>query len=72
MTPHQVQAQWDLIVRSSHGAEYDLIYERLPKDIADRYVLLMDPILGTGNSAARCISVLHTDALSVLSRESRF
>jgi uracil phosphoribosyltransferase len=25
-----------------------LIYEKLPHDIADRHVLLMDPILGTG------------------------
>lgn len=28
--------------------EQELIYEKLPADIADRYVLLMDPILGTG------------------------
>ena len=27
-----------------------LIYEKLPHDIAERHVLLMDPILGTGNS----------------------
>jgi len=25
-----------------------LIYEKLPKDISDRHVLLLDPILGTG------------------------
>jgi len=43
---------------NNHGDQYDLIYEKLPKDIADRYVLLMDPILGTGNSASRCISIL--------------
>lgn len=35
--------------------EQELIYEKLPKDIADRHVLLMDPILATGNSAARAI-----------------
>ena len=35
-----------------------LIYERLPDDIAQRYVLLMDPILGTGGSASRAVEVL--------------
>ncbi|DBA91951.1 TPA: Uridine kinase-like protein 1, chloroplastic, variant 2 [Trebouxia sp. C0005] len=38
--------------------EQELIYEKLPKDIASRHVLLMDPILATGNSAARAIQVL--------------
>lgn len=28
-----------------HG---QLIYEKLPQDISDRHVLLLDPILGTG------------------------
>ncbi|KAF8414295.1 hypothetical protein HHK36_002297 [Tetracentron sinense] len=35
-----------------------LIYENLPKDISDRHVLLLDPILGTGNSAVQAISLL--------------
>ncbi|OWM85901.1 hypothetical protein CDL15_Pgr012151 [Punica granatum] len=35
-----------------------LIYEKLPTDIADRHVLLLDPILGTGNSAVQAISLL--------------
>ncbi|KAK1296790.1 Uridine kinase-like protein 4 [Acorus calamus] len=35
-----------------------LIYENLPKDISDRHVLLLDPILGTGNSAFQAISLL--------------
>ncbi|GMH25050.1 hypothetical protein Nepgr_026893 [Nepenthes gracilis] len=35
-----------------------LIYEKLPQDIADRHVLLLDPILGTGNSAVQAISLL--------------
>lgn len=38
--------------------EKDLIYEKLPCDIAERHVLLMDPILATGNSAAKAIRVL--------------
>lgn len=39
------------------SGDYNLIYEKLPRDIADRYVFLMDPIIGTGRSAARCIEV---------------
>lgn len=35
-----------------------LIYEKLPTDISDRHVLLLDPILGTGNSAVEAISLL--------------
>ena len=34
------------------------MYARLPADIATRYVLLLDPVLGTGNSACRTIRVL--------------
>mmetsp|Transcript_22942 Transcript_22942/g.63675 ORF Transcript_22942/g.63675 Transcript_22942/m.63675 type:complete len:463 (+) Transcript_22942:379-1767(+) len=36
----------------------ELVYEKMPVDIADRYVMLMDPILGTGNTARRAIEVL--------------
>lgn len=35
-----------------------LIYQNLPKDISNRHVLLLDPILGTGNSAVQAISLL--------------
>ncbi|KAH6801593.1 uridine like 4 [Perilla frutescens var. frutescens] len=35
-----------------------LIYEKLPQDISDRHVLLLDPILGTGDSAVQAISLL--------------
>lgn len=38
--------------------ERELIYEKLPADIAERYVLLMDPILGTGGSAGRAVKIL--------------
>ena len=40
-----------------HIVEQELIYEKLPRDIAQRHVLLLDPILATGNSAARAIQV---------------
>ncbi|KAI3492913.1 hypothetical protein L1887_42408 [Cichorium endivia] len=35
-----------------------LIYEKLPQDISERHVLLLDPILGTGNSAVEAIKLL--------------
>ena len=42
------------------------IYEKLPEDIAERFVMLMDPILATGNSAAIAIQVScdHSNAAS--------
>eukprot|EP00884_Botryococcus_braunii_P007943 jgi/Botrbrau1/1714/Bobra.116_2s0056.1 len=40
------------------GPDEELVYEKLPKDIAERHVLLMDPILGAGSSAVRAIQVL--------------
>lgn len=45
------------VVPQRQQVEQELIYEKLPADIAERYVLLMDPILGSGNSAARAIQV---------------
>ncbi|KAL0351131.1 UNVERIFIED_CONTAM: Uridine kinase-like protein 2, chloroplastic [Sesamum radiatum] len=35
-----------------------LIYEKLPKDICERHVLLLDPVLATGNSANQAIELL--------------
>ncbi|KAG2644446.1 hypothetical protein PVAP13_2KG203166 [Panicum virgatum] len=35
-----------------------LVYHKLPMDIAERHVLLMDPVLGTGNSANQAIDLL--------------
>ena len=37
--------------------EHEIVYEKLPTDIAERYVLLMDPILASGRSAQRAIQV---------------
>jgi uridine kinase len=36
----------------------ELVYEKLPADIAERHVLLLDPVLGTGNTALRAVKVL--------------
>ena len=33
------------------------MYEKLPADISRRYVLLLDPVLGTGNTACKAIQV---------------
>ncbi|KAL4419150.1 hypothetical protein ABPG77_009126, partial [Micractinium sp. CCAP 211/92] len=38
--------------------DQEIVYEKLPADIAERFVLVMDPILGTGGSAARAVKVL--------------
>ncbi|KAI8023682.1 hypothetical protein LOK49_LG03G00690 [Camellia lanceoleosa] len=35
-----------------------LIYEKLPKDISERHVLLLNPVLATGNSANQAIELL--------------
>ncbi|KAI9079443.1 hypothetical protein K1719_038525 [Acacia pycnantha] len=40
------------------GDETQLIYRKLPKDISERHVLLLDPVLGTGNSASQAIEHL--------------
>jgi len=48
-----------LIHRTPH-LKGELLYEKLPNDIADRHVLLMDPILSTGTCAMRVIDLLIT------------
>ncbi|KAG6742794.1 hypothetical protein POTOM_053734 [Populus tomentosa] len=35
-----------------------LIYEKLPADISSRHVLLLDPVLASGNSAVKAINLL--------------
>ncbi|KAI3713249.1 hypothetical protein L1987_71823 [Smallanthus sonchifolius] len=41
-----------------------LIYEKLPKDIASRQVLLLDPVLASGDSALEAISLLLNKGVS--------
>lgn len=36
-----------------------LIYEKLPKDISERHVLLLDPVLATGNFLA-CVECFQS------------
>jgi len=47
-----------LIQRNEQTGEPMLYYHKLPEDIADRHVLLLDPMLATGGSAIRAIEVL--------------
>lgn len=35
----------------------DIVYEKLPGDIAERHVLLMDPVLSTGHTTVKAIQV---------------
>ena len=41
-----------------HGAGEEVVYAKLPADIARRRVLLMDPVVGTGHTATRAIQTL--------------
>jgi uracil phosphoribosyltransferase len=47
-----------LIQRDEETALPKLFYEKLPEDIADRYVFLLDPMLATGGSAILATEVL--------------
>lgn len=47
-----------LIQRDEKTAEPNLFYVKLPKDVANRYVFLLDPMLATGGSAATAIRIL--------------
>eukprot|EP00929_Paragymnodinium_shiwhaense_P086401 TRINITY_DN46925_c0_g1_i1.p1 TRINITY_DN46925_c0_g1~~TRINITY_DN46925_c0_g1_i1.p1 ORF type:complete len:524 (-),score=104.66 TRINITY_DN46925_c0_g1_i1:244-1815(-) len=44
--------------KASAGGETNLIFEKLPRDIAQRHVLLMDPVLATGETLSRALEVL--------------
>lgn len=35
----------------------ELVYQKLPSDISKRFVMLLDPVLGTGNTACKTIQV---------------
>ncbi|WBW73453.1 uracil phosphoribosyltransferase [Schizosaccharomyces osmophilus] len=47
-----------LIQRDEESQEPVLHYKKLPDDIADRYVLLLDPMLATGGSAMCAMDIL--------------
>lgn len=47
-----------LIQRDEETAQPKLFYDKLPEDIADRWVLLLDPMFATGGSASMAVEVL--------------
>ncbi|CAK7894836.1 uracil phosphoribosyltransferase [[Candida] anglica] len=47
-----------LIQRDEETAMPKLFYEKLPEDISERYVFLLDPMLATGGSAMMAVEVL--------------
>ena len=47
-----------LIQRDEETCKPKLFYDKLPEDIADRYVLLLDPMFATGGSAMMAVEVL--------------
>lgn len=47
-----------LIQRDEETARPKLFYSKFPPDIANRYVLLLDPMLATGGSAIKAVEVL--------------
>jgi uracil phosphoribosyltransferase len=49
-----------LIQRDEETAQPKLFYDKLPEDIADRWVLLLDPMLATGGSAIMAVEVLKS------------
>ena len=46
------------LCKTNEDGEPELHYIRLPRDIANDYVVLMDPIVGTGSAAMMAIRVL--------------
>lgn len=47
-----------LIQRNEETSQPKLFFEKLPPDIKDRWVLLLDPMLATGGSAIMAVEVL--------------
>eukprot|EP00878_Enallax_costatus_P030181 GHUV01032840.1.p1 GENE.GHUV01032840.1~~GHUV01032840.1.p1 ORF type:complete len:117 (+),score=20.03 GHUV01032840.1:55-405(+) len=54
-----------------HGPheEEEVIYERLPSDISERFVLLLDPLVGTGRTACRAVQASNSKQLAATSRD---
>ncbi|KAL4241270.1 PRTase-like protein [Abortiporus biennis] len=47
-----------LIQRDEETTQPKLFYSKLPQDISQRYVLLLDPMLATGGSAMKAVEVI--------------
>ena len=49
-----------LIQRNEETSKPKLFYDKLPPDVKDRWVLLLDPMLATGGSAIMACEVLKS------------
>ncbi|RPA87307.1 uracil phosphoribosyltransferase [Ascobolus immersus RN42] len=49
-----------LIQRDEETCQPKLFYDKLPEDIAERFVLLLDPMFATGGSATMAVEVLKS------------
>jgi len=49
-----------LIQRDEETSKPKLFYDKLPEDIAERWVLLLDPMFATGGSATMAVDVLKS------------
>jgi len=49
-----------LIQRDEETSKPRLFYDKLPEDVKDRWVLLLDPMLATGGSALMAVDVLRS------------
>ncbi|MCJ1471213.1 Uracil phosphoribosyltransferase, synthesizes UMP from uracil, partial [Pseudocyphellaria aurata] len=49
-----------LIQRDEDTSKPKLFYDKLPEDISDRWVLLLDPMFATGGSATMAVDVLKS------------
>jgi uracil phosphoribosyltransferase len=52
-----------LIQRDEETCQPKLFYEKLPADIANRWVLLLDPMFATGGSATMAVQVLKSNGV---------
>ncbi|MCJ1406450.1 Uracil phosphoribosyltransferase, synthesizes UMP from uracil [Ptychographa xylographoides] len=53
-----------LIQRDEETSKPKLFYDKLPEDIANRWVLLLDPMFATGGSATMAVDVLKSRGVS--------
>jgi len=60
---HDIRIGKILIQRDEKTAEPKLYYAKLPQDIADRFVLLLDPMLATGGSCCKAVEVLMSNGV---------
>lgn len=52
-----------LIQRNEENAQPVLYYSKLPKDVSERHVFLLDPMLATGGSAITAINLLKDNGV---------